>query len=90
MASTSIIGARKEALEHVSYIHYPVQFRRDMAWVQALIDSRSEVNTIHLTFAKQLGLFVRPINVGAQKIDNTTLDTYGIVVAAFSIMDKAN
>ena len=58
--------------------------------MQALINSRSEVNAIHLTFAKQLGLPIRSIDVGAQKIDGTTLDTHGMVVAAFSVVDKAD
>ena len=31
-----------------------------------------------------------PFDVGAQKIDGITLDTYGMVVAAFSVIDKAN
>ena len=57
---------------------------------QALIDSRSEVNAIYPTFAKQLGLPIRPTDVGAQKINNIMLDTYGMVVAAFSMEDKAN
>ena len=57
---------------------------------QALINSGSEVNAIHPTFAKQLGLPIRPIDVRAQKIDGTTLDTYGMVVAAFLVEDKAN
>ena len=29
-------------------------------------------------------------NVGAQKIDGTTLETYGMVVAAFSVIDQAD
>ena len=29
-------------------------------------------------------------NVGAQKIDGTTFETYGMVVAAFSVTDQAN
>ena len=89
--STSTTSAREEALERVSCIYYPVRFKdTNKAQVQALIDSESEVNTIHLIFAKQLGLPIRPTNVGAQKIDGTTLDTYGMVVAAFSVEDKAN
>ena len=89
--STSTTGARKEALERVPCIYYPVQFKdMDRAPVQALIDSGSEVNAIHPFFVKQLGLSIRPTNVGAQKIDGTTLDTYGMVVAAFSVVDKAN
>ena len=55
-----------------------------------MINSRSEVNAIHPTFAKQLGLLIRPTEFRAQKIDDTTLNTYGIVVAAFLVEDKAN
>ena len=58
--------------------------------MQALIDSGSEVNTIHLSFTKQLGLSIRPTDIGAQKIDGITLDTHRIIVAAFSVIDKAN
>ena len=58
--------------------------------MQALIDSKSEVNAMHPSFAKQLGLAIRLIDVRAQKIDSTTLDTHGMVVAAFSMMDKVN
>ena len=38
------------------------------------------------------GLFIfgMPFNIRAQKIDGTTLDTDGMVVAAFSVTDKAN
>ncbi len=39
-------------------------------------------------FAHQLGLKIRKTNVRAQKIDGTTLKTYGIVVSTFSILDK--
>ena len=60
------------------------------AQVRALIDSESEVNAIHLTFAKQLGLPIRSTDIRAQKIDGTMLDIYRIIVIAFSVMDKAN
>ena len=84
-------GAREEALKRVPCIHYPVQFKdTDRAPMQALIDSGSEVNAIHPSFVKQLGLSIRPTDVGAQKIDGTILDTHGMVVAAFSVVDKAN
>ncbi len=39
-------------------------------------------------FAQQLGLIICKTNVGAQKIDDTTLETYGIVVSTFSMSDK--
>ena len=72
-------------------IHYLVQFKSmSKAQGQTLIDLGSKVNAIYPTFAKQLGLPIRPTDVGAQEIDGTTLDTYGIVVAAFSVEDKAN
>ena len=87
--STLVTGAREEALECIPYICYPVQFKKDKTPVQALIDSGSEVNAIHPSFVKQLGLFIRPTDVGAQKIDGTTLNTHGMVVAAFSVEDKA-
>ena len=87
-----MIDTREEALKYVSYIHYPVQFKKDTdkTPVQALIDSGSEVNAIHPSFAKQLGLPIKPTNIRAQKINSTMLDTYGIVVIAFSVVDKAN
>ena len=84
-------GTREEALDRISCIHYPVQFKNtDKTPVQALIDSESKVNTIHPFFAKQLGLPIRPMDVRAQKIDGTILNTQEIVVAAFSVVDKAN
>ena len=55
-----------------------------------LLDSGSEVNAIHPTLAWELGLLIRSTDVGAQKIDGTLLDTFGIVVTAFSVTDKAN
>ena len=49
-----------------------------------------EVNAIHPTLAKELGLPIRPTDIGVQKIDDTTLDTYEVVVAAFLVTDKIN
>ena len=56
----------------------------------ALFDSGSEVNAVHPAFTKELGLPIRPTDVGVQKIDGTTPKTYKMVVAAFSVEDKAN
>ena len=89
--STSMTGTSKEGLERISCIYYPVQFKdTDKALMQALIDSGSEVNAIHLFFVKQLGLPIRLTDVGVQKIDSTMLDTHRMVVAAFSVEDQAN
>ena len=90
--STLVTSTREEALECVPYIHYLVQFKKNInrAQVQALIDLGSEVNAINLTFTKQLGLPIQPTDIGAQNIDSIMLDTYKMVVTAFSVVDKAN
>ena len=79
-------------LKRIFYIHYLVQFKKDAneIQVQTLIDSRSEINAIYQTLAKKLGLFIKPTDIGVQKIDGTMQDTYRMVVAAFSVADKAN
>ena len=92
--SLSVTKTSKEddvVMERVPCIHYPVQFRKEIneTQVQALIDSGSEVNAIHPTFVKELGLLIRAIDVGVQKMNGTTLDTYEMVVAAFLVTDKA-
>lgn len=45
-------------LEYISCIHYPIQFRKNQANVQILIDSESEVNTITSIYTFKLGLKV--------------------------------
>ena len=55
-----------------------------------MIDSRSEVNAIYLIIINELGLSIRPTDFGMQKIDGTILDTYEILVTAFSMADKTN
>ena len=72
-----------EALQRVPCIRYPVQFQANQ--VGALIDSGSEVNAMTPAFAAKLGLSIRPTGIGAQKIDGSTLKTYGMVIAGFSI-----
>ena len=75
-------------LARVPCIRYPINFGKQS--MSALFDSGSEVNAVYPAFAMELGLPIRPTDVGAQKIDGTTLDTYGMVVAAFSVENKAN
>ena len=58
--------------------------------VSALINLGSEVNAIHPTFAKKLSVPIKPKDIRVQKSDSITLDTFGMVVAAFSLIDKAN
>ena len=39
-------------------------------------------------YAKQLGLWTQKTDIGAQKIDGSLLATYGIVIAAFQVINK--
>ena len=40
------------------------------------------------TFVSQLGFRIQKTNVGARKIDGTTLKTYKMVVSSFFLLDK--
>ena len=75
-------------LERVPYVHYSLHFRKNIVDVRALIDSGSEVNAMTLAYASKLGLRVRHTDVGAQKIDGSTLQTFGMVLANFQVEDK--
>ena len=77
-------------LAQVPCIWYPITFRKKSVSVLALLDPGSEVNTIHSSLAQELGLPIRRTDVGAQKIDGIILDTFGMVVTVFSMINKAN
>ncbi len=83
--STSMTDKKTEELELVPCIWYPVTFKDQ---IEALLDSGSKVNAMSQAFAQQLGLKICKTNVGAQKIDGTTLETYGMVVSTFSVLNK--
>ena len=99
--SASVTGAGKEAqvtqatqeekeviLDWVFCIHYLVQFRKDKETIWALIDSSSEVNAMTSAHAKKLSFRTGRTDVGAQKIDGSSLDTFGLVIAGFQVLDK--
>ena len=88
--STSVTGIREESipLARVPCIHYPVQFRKDPNGTQALLDSGSEVNAMNPAYASKLGLRAQRNNIGAQKIDSSTFETFGMVLASFQVEDK--
>ena len=94
--SSSVTGASKEAwkvrvLDRVFCIYYPVQFRKDNSKdVLALLNSEKKINAMTPAYAAHLGLKVRMANVGVQKIDRSSLDTYGMVIAVFQVLDKLN
>ena len=74
-------------LDWVFCIYYPIWFKKNEIQVQALINSGSEVNAMTPGYASKLGLKIRPTNVGAQKIDGSTLKTFGMVLASFQVED---
>ena len=89
VAREEMVGENLGAnLARVPCIRYLINFGKKS--VLALFDLGIEVNAVYLAFAKELGLLIRLIDVGAQKIDGTPLETYGMVVATFLVEDKAN
>ena len=62
-------------------IHYPVRFEEEQ--VRALLDSGSEINVMSPAYIKRLGLKTWKINVRAQKIDGSTLETFEMIIADF-------
>ena len=95
MATSALMTdtSREATLERVPCIRYPVRFCRKNNEdkdkdVRALIDSGSKVNAMHPTYATKLGLCIRKIDVGAQKIDGSRLDTFGMVIADCLVKNK--
>ena len=86
--SVSVTGSDEEVVVRVPCIYYPVRFQEEQ--VRALLGSGSEINAMNLDYAWKLRLKIRKTNVGAQKIDGSTLETFGIVIADFEIKDKAS
>ena len=85
--------SREATLERVLCIWYPVRFRRkndedEDKDMRALINFGSKVNAIQPAYATKLSLRARKIDVGAQKIDRSHLDTFGIFIVDCSVKDK--
>ena len=53
-----------------------------------MLDSGSKVNAMSPAYVERLGLKTRKTNVGAQKIDGSALETFGMVIADFQVEDK--
>ena len=75
-------------LDRIPCICYPIRFKKSEVQVQALLNSGNEVNAMTPGYASKLGLKVRPTDVGAQKIDDSILETFEIVLASFQVKDK--
>ena len=77
----------EEIVVRVPCIHYPIRFQEKQ--VRALLNSGSKVDAMSPAYAKKLGLKTWKTNVGAQKIDGSTLETFGIVIADLQVEDKS-
>ncbi len=75
------------ALKYVPCIWYQIQFQEGQP-IRALIDSGSKVYTIIPAYATKLGLTTQRTSIGAQKIDSSSLETYSMVSASFSLQDS--
>ena len=53
-----------------------------------MLDFESKINRITPAYTAYLHFKVRVTNIGTQKIDRSLLATYGIVIAAFQVIDK--
>ena len=53
-----------------------------------MLDSGSKVNAMSPAYVERLGLKTRKTNVGAQKIDGSALEIFGMVIADFQMEDK--
>lgn len=65
-----------------------MQFKKDQAKVQALLNFGNKVKAMTPAYAANLGLKVWSTNVRAQKIDDSIFKTFGMVLASFQIKDK--
>ena len=85
----AIKEAQEVILDRLPCIYSLVQFRKNKgATIWVLIDLDSEVNAMTLAYAKQLGLQVRKTDIEAQKIDDSLLRTFRMVIASFQVKDK--
>ena len=87
-------GGNREApklrvLDRVPCIYYSIQFRKDKYKnILALLDSGNEVNAMTPAYTAYLGLQIGVNDVGAQKIEKSSLATYSMVIAAFQVVNK--
>ena len=45
---------------------------------------------MNFDFTQKIGFHIQKVNIGAQKIDNSILETFKIMIADFQIEDKAD
>ena len=86
--SVPVTDGSEEVVVRVPCIHYPVWFQGDQKQIRTLLNSGSEFNVMSPAYAKSLGLKTWKTNVGAQKIDGSALEIFGMVIADFKVKNK--
>ena len=87
----SVSESNKEdmvVLERVPCIHYLLYFWKDSTKVKAWINSGNKVKALTLAYTSNLGLWAHYTDIGAQKIDDSTLQIFEMVLASFQVLDK--
>lgn len=75
-------------LARILYIHYLLYFQKNTNKLQALLNFGSKVNTMMPVYISKLGFRVCHTNVRTQKIDNSILEIFKMVLASFYIKNK--
>ncbi len=87
LATSTSVTASSETLQCVPCIRYLIQFQGSQN-VKALIDSGSKVNAMTSAYAAELDFTTQKTSIGAQKIDGSPLETYGMASANFLLQDS--
>ena len=88
LVTAASIEDTSRPLERVPYIHHPLRFQKDVRKTRVLTDLGNEVNAMTPAYAAKLGLGIQETDIGPEKIDGSTLNTFGIVLADFQVEDK--
>ena len=56
--------------------------------IKTVIDLSSKINMMQLTHTIKLGLRIKKINIGVQKIDGSYLNIFKMVIVNYSIKNK--
>ena len=83
MATSLLVTNDGKEVVRVFYIHYPVWFQEIQEQVKALLDGSSKVNAMSPAYIEMLGFKTGKTNVGAQKINSSTFETFEMVIADF-------
>ena len=63
-------GTKKKTLKYICYIHYLVEFKKNMDEIWALIDLGSEINVMAPAYVKNLDLQMQKTNVEPRRLIN--------------------